>query len=126
MKIITNVLDRQCDLANMTLEPRVNITHLTILMDSMWMYMTFLEGVIVENIIPRNVIINRDAPEVDNHISRDNIFDFHPLRERYVYFIVPNRALDPLFSTVFFSLMPTMVRELQRENNAQPFTYMIK
>ena len=29
--------------------------------------------VIVENIIPRNVIINRGAAEVDNHISRDDI-----------------------------------------------------
>ena len=28
---------------------------------------------IVENIIPRNVIINPGAAEVDNHISRDDI-----------------------------------------------------
>ena len=34
-----------------------------------------LERVLVENIIPRNVIINRGAAEVDNHISRDDIFD---------------------------------------------------
>ena len=34
-----------------------------------------LESVLVENIIPRNVIINRDAAEVDNHISRDDFFD---------------------------------------------------
>ena len=31
------------------------------------------ERVIVENIIPRNVIINRGAAEVDYHISRDDI-----------------------------------------------------
>ena len=30
------------------------------------------ERVLVENIIPRNVIINRGAAEVDNHISRDD------------------------------------------------------
>ena len=34
---------------------------------------TFPARVIVENIIPRNVIINRGAAEVDNHISRDDI-----------------------------------------------------
>ena len=32
------------------------------------------DWVIVENIIPRNVIINRGAAE---HISRDDIFDYH-------------------------------------------------
>ena len=36
---------------------------------------------IVENIILRNVIINRGAAEVDNHIPRDDSFDSHPLRE---------------------------------------------
>ena len=34
-----------------------------------------LERVLVENIIPRNVIINRGAAEVDNHILRDDFFD---------------------------------------------------
>ena len=43
--------------------------------------------VIVENIIPRNVIINRGAAEVDNHISRDDIFDYHPLRECNIYIL---------------------------------------
>ena len=59
---------------------------------------TFPARVIVENIIPRNVIINRGAAEVDNHISRDDIFDFHPRRECNIYFIIPNRTLDPLLS----------------------------
>ena len=53
---------------------------------------TFPERVIVENIIPRNVIISRGAAEVDNHISRDDIFDYHPLRECNIYFIIPNRT----------------------------------
>ena len=65
---------------------------------------TFPESVIVENIIPRNVIINRGAAEVDNHISRDDIFDYHPLRECNIYFIIPNITLDSLFSTVCFLL----------------------
>ena len=56
---------------------------------------TFPARVIVENIIPRNVIINRGAAEVDNHISRDDIFDYHPRRECNIYFIIPNRTLDP-------------------------------
>ena len=65
---------------------------------------TFPERVIVENIIPGNVIINRGAAEVDNHITRDDIFDYHPLRECNIYFIIPNRTLDPLFPTVCFLL----------------------
>ena len=65
---------------------------------------TFPARVIVENIIPRNVIINRGAAEVDNHISRDDIFDFHPSRKCNIYFIIPNRTLDPLFSEVLLFL----------------------
>ena len=61
---------------------------------------TFSARVTVENIIPRNVIINRGAAEVDNHISRDDIFDYHPSRKCNIYFIIPNRTLDPLFSEV--------------------------
>ena len=62
---------------------------------------TFPERVIVENIIPRNVIINRGAASVDNHISRDDIFDYHPLRECNIYFIIPNTTLDYFLSFVF-------------------------
>ena len=63
-------------------------------------YITFPERVIFENIIPRNVI-NRGAAEVDNHISRDDIFDFHALRERYT-----EQNIRPFFSTVCFLLDP--------------------
>ena len=69
---------------------------------------------IVENIIPRNVIINRGAAEVDNHILRDDIFDYHPSRKCNIYFIIPNRTLDPLFSEVELLLLlnrPIMVME---------------
>ena len=41
---------------------------------------TFPERMIVKNIIPRNVIINQGPDEVDNHISRDDIFHYHPLK----------------------------------------------
>ena len=41
-----------------------------------------LERVLVENIIPRNVIINRGAAEVDNHISRDDISPIQGRRNR--------------------------------------------
>ena len=72
---------------------------------------TFPARVIVENIIPRNVIINRGAAKVDNRISRDDIFDYHPSRECDIYFIIPNRTLDPLFSEVLLLLnRPIMVR----------------
>ena len=64
---------------------------------------TFPERVIVEYIIPRNVIINRGAAEVDNHITRDDICDYHPLRECNIYFIIPNTTLDPFFLPFVFS-----------------------
>ena len=68
--------------------------------------------VIVKNIIPRNVIINWGTAEVDNHISRDNIIDYHPSRKCNINFIIPNRTLDPLFSEVPLLLIrPIMVRE---------------
>ena len=60
---------------------------------------------IEENIIPRNVIINRGAAEVDNHISRDDIFVFHTIRECNIYFIIPN-----IRSFIFYRLRLTMVR----------------
>ena len=60
-----------------------------------------LERVIVENIIPKNVIINRGAAEVDNHISRDDFFDYHPLKNGYIYFIIPN--IIPYFFYPFSS-----------------------
>ena len=66
---------------------------------------------IVENIIPGNVIINRGAAEVDNHISRVDIFDYYPSRKCNIYFIIPNRTLDPLFSEALLLLnRPSMVR----------------
>ena len=70
---------------------------------------------IVENIIPRNVIINQGAAEVDYHISRDDIFNYHPLRECNIYFIIPNRTLDPLFSIVCFLIDLPWWGEFQRE-----------
>ena len=47
---------------------------------------TFPDWVIVENIIS------------GNHIPWDDIFDYHPIRECNMYFIIPNS--DPLFSIV--------------------------
>ena len=53
---------------------------------------------IVENIIPRNVIINRGA-SVDNHIPRDDIFDYHPLRKCniyiYLHFVLEDHKVEP-------------------------------
>ena len=48
---------------------------------------TFPALVIVENIIPRNMIINLGCASVDNHIPRDDIFDYHPRRECNIYII---------------------------------------
>ena len=74
---------------------------------------TFPDWVIVENIIPRNVIINRGAAEVDNHVSREDIFVYHSISGN-VIFILLYRTLDLLISTSLF----------QKENNAQPLIYM--
>ena len=75
---------------------------------------TFPDWVIVENIIPRNVIINLSCASVDNHISRDDIFDYHPKRECNIYFI-PNMR-----SFIFYRLRSTMMSLLSicmNENN---------
>ena len=56
-----------------------------------------LESAIVENINPRNVIINRGAAEVDAHISRDDIFDYHTLKN--VIYIL-------LYRTLFLYFLP--------------------
>ena len=49
---------------------------------------TFPDWVTVENIIPRNIIINLGCTSVDNHIPRDDIFDYHPIRECNFYIIL--------------------------------------
>ena len=49
---------------------------------------TFPDMVIVEDIIPRNVIINLGCASVDNHIPRDDIFDYHHIREGNIYIIL--------------------------------------
>ena len=69
-----------------------------------------LERVLVENSIPRNVIINRGAAEVDNHISRDDFFRLAPSQECSIYFIIPN--IIPYFYLLFFPV--TLVREVPR------------
>ena len=42
----------------------------------------------VENSIRRNMIINLGCATVDNHISREDIFDYQPLRECNIYTIL--------------------------------------
>ena len=56
--------------------------------------MTFPARVKVENIIPRNLIINLGCASVDNHIPRDDIFDYHPRRECNIYIIYIFLCLD--------------------------------
>ena len=43
------------------------------------------------------------AAEVDNHISRDDIFDYHPLRECNIYFIISNKTSNPFNLCHFLS-----------------------
>ena len=70
------------------------------MLDSVLYKYNIHERVIVENIIPRNMIINRGAAEVDNHISRDDFFDYHPLKN--VIFILLYRTLFLIFFYPFF------------------------
>ena len=48
---------------------------------------TFPDWVKVKNIVPRNMIINLGCASVDNHIPRDDIFDYNPIRECNIYII---------------------------------------
>ena len=50
---------------------------------------TFPDWVKVENIILRNMIINRGCTSVDNHIPRDDSFDYHPIRECNICILSP-------------------------------------
>ena len=67
---------------------------------------------IVENIIPRNIIINLGCASVDNQIPRDDIFDYHPRMECNIYIILSSRwvvkeNLDPLVLIVLW-LFPVL------------------
>ena len=62
---------------------------------------SILERVIVKNIIPRNVNINRGAAEVDNHILRDDFLDYHPLNNVYLFYYTRHYSL--IFPTSFSS-----------------------
>ena len=59
-----------------------------------------LERVLVENIIPRNVTINRGTAEVDNHISRDDFSTSTLSRMLYLFYYTEH--------------LLTMVREVQK------------
>ena len=50
-------------------------------------YITFPARVIVENIIPRNMIINQGAGEVDNHI-RGMIFSMITLAGNVIFILL--------------------------------------
>ena len=52
---------------------------------------------IVENIIPRNMIINLGCASVDNHIPWDDIFDYHLCRECIIYILLAGTIPWPGF-----------------------------
>ena len=61
--------------------------HDRVIYKSMLLYKyNILERVLVENIIPRNVTINRGAAEVDNHISRDDFSTSTLSRMLYLFY----------------------------------------
>ena len=61
---------------------------------------TFPARVKVDNIIPRNMINNLGCASVDNHIPRDDIFDYHPHRECNIYIL-------SVLAPTFFHLLKT-------------------
>ena len=65
---------------------------------------TFPDWETVENIIPRKMIINLNCASVDNHISRDDIFDYHPIRECNIYIIYLNSKLSLFCQAMTFLL----------------------
>ena len=62
-----------------------------------------LVRVIVENIIPRNVIINRGAAEVDNHISRDDFSTITLSRMLYLFYYIYTEHYSLFFFYLFSS-----------------------
>ena len=56
---------------------------------------TFPDCVIIEKVISRNMIIKLSCASVDNLIPRDDIFDYHPIRECNIYIYI-----------LFFDLYP--------------------
>ena len=49
------------------------------------------------------MITNLGCASVDNHIPRDDIFDYHPTRERNVYIIFPFRFCQRETFAIFFT-----------------------
>ena len=66
---------------------------------------TFPDWVLVENIIPRNMIINLGCASVDYHIPRDDIFDYHPIRECNIYIILKNLKLRKNIKNILIKLI---------------------
>ena len=61
---------------------------------------TFPDWVIVENIIPRNMIINLGCASVNNHIPLDNIFNYLPIRECNIYILYNQLAYVVLYRNI--------------------------
>ena len=70
---------------------------------------TFPDWVKVGNIIPRNMIINLGCASVDNHIPRDDIFDYHPIRICNIYIIQAFPIGYSELSQLFFFLLNAQV-----------------
>ena len=47
----------------------------------------FAYWVIVENIIPRNMIIKLGCASIENQISRDDIFDYQPISKYNILYL---------------------------------------
>ena len=51
--------------------------------------------------IPGSSVIYKYYASVENHIPRDNSFDYHPLRECNINLFIPNITVFPFFLPFF-------------------------
>ena len=65
------------------------------------------------------MIINIGCASVDNHITRDDIFDYHPLKECNIYIISVNGSM---ISQVRESFIFTKLRENKTLAKISEFT----
>ena len=66
------------------------------------------------------MIINLGCASVDNHIPRDDIFDYHPLRECDIY-IICNNIDKPLMVYRFMGNVMTFITTLRHNDKIIAF-----
>ena len=71
------------------------------------------ERVMVEKIIPQNMIITIGCASVDNHIPRDDIFNYHPLKHVIFIYYMLGQFLYVSFSISIVSIAQVFLERLE-------------